>query len=79
MRRPRRHASGGQGSVEVIYLPRHGATVGVAPHRINYRANIWRAAGSSAGGVIGINTVGGIAPAARPGRVVLPHQLIDYT
>ena len=49
------------------------------PHRINYRANIWALRELRPDAVIGINAVGGIAPAARPGRVVLPHQLIDYT
>jgi purine nucleoside phosphorylase len=68
-----------QGSVELIYLPRHGATGGIAPHRINYRANIGALRDHRPAAVIGINTAGGIAPAAHPGRVVVPHQLIDYT
>jgi 5'-methylthioinosine phosphorylase len=67
------------GAAEVLYLPRHGPAGGIAPHAVNYRANIdvLRAAGAQA--VIGINTVGGITSRALPGRLLLPVQLIDYT
>jgi purine nucleoside phosphorylase len=67
------------GPLEVCYLARHGADGTIAPHRVNYRANIesLRTLGPEA--VIGINAVGGITAAATPGRVVLPRQLIDYT
>jgi purine nucleoside phosphorylase len=67
------------GTAEVLFLPRHGSAGRIAPHRVNYRANIevLREAGAEA--VIGINTVGGITPRARPGHLLLPAQLIDYT
>jgi 5'-deoxy-5'-methylthioadenosine phosphorylase len=66
---------------EVIFLARHGAVDGPAipPHRVNYRANIWAFRELGVDHVLGINAVGGIAPAAAPGRLVIPDQLIDYT
>ncbi len=67
------------GAVEVLYLPRHGAAEAIAPHDVNYRANIEALRDRRPDAVIGINAVGGITAAARPGRIVLPHQLIDYT
>jgi purine nucleoside phosphorylase len=67
------------GATQVLFLARHGGTGAIAPHLVNYRANIdgLRAAGAEA--IVGINTVGGISPAAAAGRIVLPAQLIDYT
>ena len=29
------------GDMEVIFLPRHGAEHTIAPHEVNYRANLW--------------------------------------
>jgi purine nucleoside phosphorylase len=69
------------GGREVIVLSRHGdpGAPSVPPHRVNYRANIWALREAGADHVLGINTVGGIAPAAVSGQLVIPDQLIDYT
>jgi 5'-methylthioinosine phosphorylase len=66
---------------EVTFLARHGSadSPAIAPHRVNYRANVWAFRELAVDHVLGINAVGGIAPAAAPGRLVLPDQLIDYT
>lgn len=66
---------------ELIYLARHGAPDApvIPPHRVNYRANVWAFRELGVDHVLGINAVGGIAPAAAPGRLVIPDQLIDYT
>jgi 5'-methylthioinosine phosphorylase len=63
----------------VLLLARHGVPHRVAPHRVNYRANVEALARLGATRVIALNTVGGIAPEAWTGRLVVPHQLIDYT
>ena len=63
----------------VLYLARHGPNYAISPHRINYRANMRALADAGAEGIIGVHTVGGIAPDAVPGAVVIPHDLIDYT
>ncbi len=69
------------GDAEVVFLARHGApsTPTIPPHRINYRANLWAFRQLGVEQVLGINAVGGIAPVAGPGRLVIPDQLVDYT
>ena len=62
-----------------LYLARHGEPHAIAPHRINYRANLRALADFGATHVVALNTVGGIAPAAAPGSLWLPHDAIDYT
>ena len=68
------------GSQSVVFLARHGEGHTIAPHRINYRANIWALTqGAGAKRVIAVAAVGGIRPDLAPGVLVLPHQIIDYT
>jgi len=75
---PRRSVIAGH---EVIFLPRHGppGAPAIPPHRVNYRANLWALRGLGVDHVIAVNAVGGIAPAALPGSLVIPDQIIDYT
>jgi purine nucleoside phosphorylase len=40
---------------------------------------MWALREAGAEQVLGINAVGGITPEARPGRLIIPDQLIDYT
>ncbi len=63
----------------VCFLPRHGSSHALAPHRINYRANIWALRCAGVRSVIACAAVGGIAPALGPGTIVVPDNLIDYT
>lgn len=63
----------------VWFLPRHGRDHTVAPHMINYRANLWALREAGAETVIAVNVVGGINDGMAPGALVLPEQLIDYT
>ncbi|MYH32782.1 MAG: S-methyl-5'-thioinosine phosphorylase [Gammaproteobacteria bacterium] len=65
--------------VPVLYLNRHGADYAIAPHRINYRANLKALAEAGARRILGVHSVGGIAAEAVPGTIVIPHDLIDYT
>mgnify|MGYP000978962498 CR=1 FL=1 len=69
------------GAHEVLFLPRHGPAGGpvIPPHRVNYRANLWLLRELGVDHVVGVNAVGGISPGTTPGRLVIPHQLIDYT
>lgn len=64
---------------EAMVLYRHGVEHTITPHKINYRANIWALSQLKPKAVIGINTVGGIRSDLKPGDLMLPHQLIDYT
>lgn len=61
------------------FLARHGRPHHIAPHRINYRANLRALYDSGARRVVAINTVGGITPRAAAGTVMLPDQIVDYT
>lgn len=63
----------------VLFLPRHGVPHSIAPHRINYRANLWALRQAGATAIVALNTVGAIRSEWRPGSFVVPHQLIDYT
>ncbi len=63
----------------VAFLARHGSPHRIAPHRVNYRANIAVLKALGVTEVIAINAVGGIADWAGPGAIALPTQLIDYT
>ena len=63
----------------LIALPRHGEPRRLAPHAVNYRANLWLLKRMGAERVVAIYTVGGIGPQLRPGDLVLPHQVVDYT
>lgn len=63
----------------VLFLPRHGVSHSVPPHRINYRANLWALKESGATSILAINVVGGIVESVPPGKLVIPDQLIDYT
>lgn len=63
----------------VAFLPRHGAGHTVAPHRINYRANVWALASLGAKAIITSSAVGGLSPELPPGTFVLPDQFIDRT
>jgi 5'-deoxy-5'-methylthioadenosine phosphorylase len=64
---------------EIIFIPRHGIGHTIAPHNINYRANMWALKKLEVSHVIAINAVGGITENMSPLKLVLPHQIIDYT
>ncbi|MDR0379209.1 MAG: S-methyl-5'-thioinosine phosphorylase, partial [Candidatus Accumulibacter sp.] len=51
----------------------------IAPHEINYRANIWALVERGARAIVAVASVGCIRPDLKPGDVVVPHQIIDYT
>lgn len=73
---PRRGRLGGR---DVIWLARHGEPHRIAPHLVNYRANIDLLARLDVCGVVALTTVGGISDRAATGAWLLPDQLIDYT
>jgi 5'-methylthioinosine phosphorylase len=63
----------------VAFLARHGENHMLAPHRVNYRANVWALHSLGARRVIGVNAVGGIRDDMGPRVVAVPDQIIDYT
>jgi 5'-methylthioinosine phosphorylase len=64
---------------EVAVIARHGQGHTIAPHEVNYRANVWALHEHGVRRCIGINAVGGITAAFKPGELAVPVQLIDYT
>jgi 5'-methylthioinosine phosphorylase len=70
---------GRMGENEVVFLARHGYGHTLAPHEINYRANIWALHAQGVTRVLSVCTVGGIAKALASGSISVPDQIIDYT
>ena len=63
----------------VIFLARHGNPHTIAPHNINYRANIWGLKQLGITQIIAVAAVGGITEAMKPAHIAIPDQLIDYS
>jgi 5'-methylthioadenosine phosphorylase len=64
---------------EVIFLARHGYGHTIPPHLVNYRANLWVLREQGVRDVVSVATVGGIRADLKPGMIVVPDQIIDYT
>ena len=67
------------GRLDIVFLARHGFSHTIAPHEINYRANIWALHSLGVENIIAISSVVGINPDFENGSLVLPDDLIDYT
>lgn len=70
--------------VEIIFLARHGSGHHgekhlIPPHRVNYRANIAAMKQQGVTEIYAINIVGSINVDIRPGDLVIPDQIVDYT
>jgi 5'-methylthioadenosine phosphorylase len=63
----------------VAFLPRHGVNHSVPPHRVNYRANVYALHGISVKRIAATNAVGTINLDFKPGDLVVPHDMIDFT
>ena len=64
---------------EIVFLARHGYGHTIPPHLVNYRANLWVLREQSVNEIISVATVGGIRADLKPGVIVVPDQIIDYT
>ena len=67
------------GGRDIAFLARHGEDHRHAPHRVNYRANVWALREAGARRIVGVNAVGGIRDDMAPRVLAVPDQLIDYT
>lgn len=63
----------------VVFLPRHGPSHAIPPHRVNYRANLWALKHAGVERIVGMAAVGGISVAMAPGVLAVPDQIVDYT
>jgi 5'-deoxy-5'-methylthioadenosine phosphorylase len=64
---------------EVLFLARHGDPHRIAPHLINYRANIAALRDAGVRRVVAFASVGGISADLQAGSVVVPDGILDYT
>ena len=64
---------------ELVFLARHGYGHRIAPHEVNYRANVWALKEAGADAVVSVASVGGIRADLGPGVLLVPRQIIDYT
>ncbi|MFM2398322.1 MAG: hypothetical protein RL341_479 [Pseudomonadota bacterium] len=63
----------------VVFIARHGHGHTIAPHRVNYRANLWALQASGVARILAVSSVGGIAQGLQPRDFAVPSQIIDYT
>jgi len=67
------------GDVDLLFLPRHGRGHRIAPHAINYRANVAALKMSGATHLLTVSAVGSMKEHITPGHLVVPDQFIDLT
>jgi 5'-methylthioadenosine phosphorylase len=67
------------GEVTLLFLPRHGRGHRLAPHRINYRANVFALKQLGAQQLFSVSAVGSLKENIHPGDFVLVDQFIDRT
>jgi len=67
------------GDVTLLFLPRHGRGHRLAPHRINYRANVFALKQLSAQQLFSVSAVGSLKETIHPGDFVLVDQFVDRT
>jgi len=63
----------------VAFLPRHGPSHSIPPHRINYKANVYALYKMGVERLLAINAVGAINLNFKPGDLVVPHDFVDFT
>jgi 5'-methylthioadenosine phosphorylase len=67
------------GETTLVFLPRHGVGHHIAPHQINYRANICAIKMLGATHVVALSAVGSMRDDLHPGDVVVVSDFIDLT
>ncbi len=72
-------ALGEIGGRKVAFLPRHGKSHSIPPHRINYRANVWALHSLGVGAILGPNATGSLQAHYRPGDFAICDQFVDRT
>jgi 5'-methylthioadenosine phosphorylase len=64
---------------EIAFLPRHGKSHQIPPHKINYRANIWALNSVGAKYIISPCAAGSLQKNIKPGDFVIADQFVDRT
>lgn len=63
----------------VAFLARHGTGHYIAPSEINFRANIYALKSLGVERIVSISACGSLREDFRPGDIVIPNQLFDFT
>ena len=71
--------TGGYQGKRVAFMPRHGADHSVAPHLINYRANIWGLKMLGVKNIFATAAVGSLNLEMKPKDFVFVDQFLDFT
>jgi len=67
------------GSIEVVFLARHGRDHRFTPSEVPYRANLWALRSLGVRWVLSVSAVGSLQEQIRPLDMVVPDQFIDRT
>ncbi len=63
----------------VAFLPRHATDHRFAPHRVNYRSNLWALRSLGVRQLLSLSAVGSLRAEYGPGTLVTPDQVVDRT
>ncbi|MCC6904487.1 MAG: S-methyl-5'-thioinosine phosphorylase [Anaerolineae bacterium] len=66
-------------AADLVFLPRHGQGHSIAPHKINYRANLWALQMLGVTRIMATFAVGSLKATVPPGGMVALDQFIDFT
>jgi 5'-methylthioadenosine phosphorylase len=64
---------------QIAFLPRHGRTHSLPPHKVPYRANLWAFHSLGITRIIAPNAVGSLQSHVAPGHFVITDQFVDRT
>ncbi|MEA4813219.1 MAG: S-methyl-5'-thioadenosine phosphorylase [Anaerolineaceae bacterium] len=64
---------------KLAFLARHGIGHFISPSEVNYRANIWAFKELGIKRIISVSACGSLREDYKPGDIVIPDQVFDYT
>ena len=67
------------GAHKVAFMPRHGRNHSIAPHQVNYRANVWAMKHLGCKRVLSPCAAGSLQKEVKPGDFVICDQFVDWT
>ncbi len=67
------------GETQMLFLPRHGRDHAIAPHQIDFRANVCAMKMLGATHLVSVSAVGSMREEIAPGAFVVVDQFIDLT
>ncbi len=66
-------------AAEIVFLPRHGRGHRLAPHAIDYRANVFAMKLARVDWLVSVSAVGSLREDIAPGDFVIVDQFLDFT